>query len=309
MTDTSTWPQTAATIQALSNGGDEDAHREAAETVASAILGDRSAPNIDPHEIVRRIGLPVLVNDRGWHVCPVCNVAYEHAQSLGPHMRIHWQEAGVKLSDIPSVTNGRTTCPVCGISARRGSLSAHLQGKHGTTGPEGNGIARVHGFDLDTYLSPPAKPEPPAKKAKPSYEKRQHQFVVCPHGECGAIQRRKQMPRHLESVHGVEHYEAFDVVRSLPTSRATKPVKSKLPTTGRPRVSQVVAVVEPAQRKVEVEVPAVLDYRAIAPADIAIGVVQSQINGELPTALLPDVLDYIDRTRDLVAKLRAIGAT
>src|SRR5262245_8569749 len=212
------------------------------ETAAeAAVVGGQAPPpsvaNLTPHEIIRRIGLPVVERD-GRHICPVCNLGFEHAQALGPHFRLHWQEAGVKLADIPSVQKGRARCPECDEPLIRHSLNGHLKGKHGYDNGRANGVARTLGFDLDAYLNPPPPPPAPAPKPKaerhkPNYEERQVQYVVCSFGECGAVHKRKYMASHFVSVHGVDRHEARTMMRALPASRHTKPVKSKLPIYGR----------------------------------------------------------------------------
>ena len=278
-----------------------------------------STPNIDPHEIIRRIGQPVVERD-GRHWCPVCNVPFEHAQALGPHFRLHWQEAGVALKDIPNVNEGRFNCPECSVSLRRGSMVGHLHGKHGWERPVANGLSRTFGFDLDAYLNPPPKPEPEpkakTKKHKPNYEERQLQFVVCPFGECGAVHRRKYMIRHLRALHDVDRMDAPGMARSLPATNHKKSIQSKLTTIGRPRQSRALDVIEPdsttpppSTAPLFENVASAFDFTAISPTDIAIGVVQSQLNGTMPTAILPDVIVYVDHTRTLIDQLRATRGT
>ncbi len=290
--------------------------------------------NITPHEIVRRIGQAVTVNERGRFACPVCNMDFETPQALGPHFRLHWQEAGVALRDIPNTKDKRSACPECKMPLRSHSMVGHLVAKHQWDRAAATGYCRTAGFDLDAYLNPPPAPPAPEPKAtikvtgkakvkpkhKVPYDEWQQQFVVCPDGECGAVHRRKYMKRHIEAVHGKPSQEAIDLTRSLPKSNHKKSVQSKTYKPGRPPQAKALVaaldVVEPngvtpppSDKPFTEGAPSGFDFTAISPTDIAIGVVQSQVNGTMPTNLLPDVITYVDHTRDLIDRLRASRAT
>lgn len=318
--------ETTETTGAPPSWMDPDADRQAAEAVASLIGPPQSAPvgNIEPHEIIRRIGQPVVQRDDRY-ICPVCALSFEHAQSLGPHFRLHWQEAGVNYHDIPNVQSTRAKCPECDVLYMRHSLSGHLKTRHGYENGRANGVARTMGFDLDAYLDPPPPPaavvtsEPKAKKVKNpkvGYEERQMQYVACPFDECGAVHKRKYMYRHLEGVHEVSRSDSRDQTRALPVSRLKHSVQGKMSSPGRPRAikpTDALAVIEqpngvtpPASTAPLFEgVTSAFDFTSISATDIAIGVVQSQLNGTMPTAILPDVIVYVDHTRTLIDQLRA----
>lgn len=276
-------------------------------------------PRRTPQQIIDLIGQPVLVRD-GRYLCPVCSMSYEHAQALGPHFRVHWQEAGVKLEDIPSVTDGRAKCPECSVILIRHSLSGHLKIRHDYDNARANGVARIYGFNLDAYLNPPPPPAPPETI---NYEGRQQQLVDCPYKRCGATHKRKYMRRHLEAVHNIDSGAAIRQTRALEPSRRTESVPSKLPGArgGKPKPTEsesaVVAVVEQATEPTVAAPPesthrdeggAAFDFTDISASDIAIGVIQSQVNGSIPTAMLPDILQWTDHTREFVTKLREAGS-
>jgi hypothetical protein len=169
-------------------------------------------------------------------------------------------------------------------------------------------IEREHAINgtLPPVAAPDGAASPPV-----SYEKRMMELVDCPKG-CGAVSRRKRMYRHLESIHHVEHRAALRTGASLPTSTATESARGTQRGSKRgpkPKVDRT------GTRNKATSLPAVIvghkgtqgvDFGQIAPSDIAIAVVQSQVNGMMPTGLLPDVVLYVDHTRELIAKLRDV---
>ena len=304
------------------------------EAIASVALdGETQSLSITPHEIVRRLGLPIGQGE-GMHYCPVCNMGAATAQGFGPHFNIHWREAGVARDDVPTAADRSAPCPFCAHRGRRDLLIAHLKTEHEVDNGVARGIARTAGFDLTAYLArvpdDPRGPEgrvskgdtahtPQPKKQKQN-ERGQH-LIECAE-KCGAVQRRKNMTTHLRRVHDYTPEQARGFIKTAPQSRFKSPQKRTNPTR-RKRDGNGNAVdantTESPDARWLASPPAVIEtpppssqgsinFTAINPTDIAIGVVQSQANGTIPTDLLPNVIDYIEHTRDIVAKLRAARA-
>lgn len=144
----------------------------------------------------------------------------------------------------------------------------------------------------------PPKVERPRKKQAPSDVKGQ-ELIDCPE-HCGATQRRKNMRTHLMGIHQWERSAANQYAREARKSRHATLQKRRSKTRNRRPPASTPAVVHHRQQR-----EPKFDYTAINPADIAIGVVQSQVNGQFPSNLLPEVISYVDHTRDLVNALRA----
>lgn len=289
-------------------------HEEARSSVA--LDGDtRSEPeppaatepssNLTPAEIVRRLGLPIEMRD-GLHYCPVCNIGQPSAQGFGPHFNTHWREAGVDRWDIPAGTDLHVPCTECSHRARRDLLIGHLRSRHGIDNNVARGLARTAGFNIDTYLT--SDHVEPAKRGRDGHG-REYDLIDCPEKACGAVQRRKNMRTHLLSVHHYAKDDASAACKHAKVSRFKSPQKSKLSGLHRnkdmPQRETAPAVIEQPTKVVPPPTEPSFDFAAISADDIAIGVVQSQINGSLPTHLLPTVIAYVDHTREVVTQLRA----
>lgn len=156
---------------------------------------------------------------------------------------------------------------------------------------------RVHG-------EPSTPPEPGTRRPRkqvPSDIKGQ-ELIDCPE-HCGAVQRRKNMRTHLMSVHHWQRLAANQYAREAHKSRHTTLQRRQPDTRQRGKSSASAAVVHKPRQ--QMPPPPRVNFTAINPSDIAIGVVQSQVNGHIPSHLLPDVINYVDHTRDIVAALRA----
>lgn len=135
-----------------------------------------------------------------------------------------------------------------------------------------------------------------------NYEGQMVQLVDCPQG-CGAVTKRKRLYQHLEAVHKIEHRAALRLGREAQVSESTV-TRIGTRTHGRPPARNKptgMRVLTPHKGTQSV------DFADIDPAEIAVAVVQSQVNGTIQTSLLPDVILYVDHTRELVGKLRAAG--
>lgn len=129
--------------------------------------------------------------------------------------------------------------------------------------------------------------------------------VACP--ECTSRVNRSSLAQHLMMRHDTPQMEANGMARvygfTLHPPKPETPAKRK---SGRPPKDKSLALVKPEPKPKPTPTPTPgPDWTTIDPSEIAVGVVLSQANGSMPTALLPDVIAYVDHTRDLIGKLRA----
>lgn len=156
-------------------------------------------------------------------------------------------------------------------------------------------IIRSDGGDQRTQAARASRA--PATDVVPTRVPRQNELVRCPVGTCtSAPLMRQNLPRHLTGVHKWSTHRASAARREL---RAWD------------RILDDPAIVLPAAvpavvRVVQEEIPTIPNsFAEIDPTDIAIAVVQSQVNGHgLPMDLIPDLIAYVDTTRTLVARIR-----
>lgn len=266
---------------------------------------------MEAQEVVRRIGLPIIKRENGLYACPVCEV-WERAEpnQVGVHFVTHWSEIGVKH---PPTGKDMVDCPFDGCTVRRArhGLISHLGYVHDLDRATATGVARTAGFNLDVYLAGP----PPKKKGKGAYRsikdlspedqetlrahwreeaarRREEELarkrgglaveeVNCPLCEFKCL--RKNLSAHLQTKrHGLSRDEANRVARDGTAARQPRNLPARVEAGPEPVVSGL-----------------------IDPTDAAIAVVQSQVNGHgVPAHLLPDVMHYVELTRELAAKLR-----
>lgn len=282
---------------------------------------------MEAKETLRRIGLPIIKLPDGTYACPVCEVYVKaEAKSVGTHFVKHWAEIGVKHRPTGS---DLVKCPHCTMRFKRHALSGHLRGVHKIEQATAVGLARTLDFDLDTYLAPtPQVEEWTPRKQTSTYVKigdmtpeeqertRQHwrdeaarkredkaagtvtdrrtptytAVVQCPIPACDYQGQRKNMPGHLQSGrHRIERLKANRMAREAVM-------------VGEPRNLPARVEKESSTREEHHDLTVMID-----PTDAALAVVQSQVNGHgVPTHLLPDVVHYVDATRELAAKLREV---
>jgi hypothetical protein len=109
--------------------------------------------------------------------------------------------------------------------------------------------------------------------------------VTCPIEECGRpITQRGNLVIHIKKVHDFPHDEAFEMAVAADATAPAKPTRK--------RKSKALAVIEPPKP------------RDFDPTDIALGVIESQSNGTVPTEMLHEVIAYVDHTRLIVQRLR-----
>ena len=194
----------------------------------------------------------------------------------------------------------RIDCPEgCGYQAKRSNMASHLMGgKHGWE--KDRTWATIK--DLPAVAGSVAVRKRQASGLSPlSYESRVAELVDCPQG-CGAVTRRKRVHQHLENVHKIEHRAALRLGREAPVSESTvtrlgEGKHGRPPARNKPTGMKVLAPRQGTQG---------VDFTMVDPAEIAIAVVQSQVNGLIQTSLLPDVVMYVDHTRELIGKLRSV---
>jgi hypothetical protein len=197
----------------------------------------------------------------------------------------------------------RVACPIEGcdyIAGKRSNIVGHLISKQ-------HAVPRQEATRLANTLPGLDDPQPLAvlPVVGPLHARRVMEYVECPFDGCGAVQRRKQMYKHLESVHVVEHRKALRLVRGLPAAERQEAARSNLPY----RNSHVGSG-GPKKRPAMVPAPVVVEAArvrvvSVDPTEAALAVVESQVNGHgVPVHLLQDVMQYIDATREICAKLR-----
>lgn len=221
-------------------------------------------------EIVRRIGSPVKQLPDGRYQCPVCeDFTAPATKTIGVHMSRHWKEAGV---EHPPHSDDRIDCPDGHGRYKRGMFALHLQNVHKVPALEATAIARTFGFSLDA-------PKLAASTGRPKHiAKKVSDMTPEEHAQAKAYWRDERRRKSEKDV-------------------AAGKVKRKV---GRPRKEEVRHL--PATVKQTKHAPILID-----PADAAIAVVQSQVNGHgVPAHLLHDVIQYVDHTRELAAKLREV---
>lgn len=252
---------------------------------------------MEADEIVRRMGLPIVIGAGGQLACPVCLIEHPLMRTVGVHMMKHWKEAGVDWDSVPKGKD-KVKCPRCNSPFTRGSLAGHLT-THGMAQAEAIGFCRTYGFDLDTYahvedtpkvkynvriaeLSPEDQEALRTKWREDSARKRGERSMVkvqCPLCEFACL--RKNLSAHLQTKrHGLSPAEANRIARDGAPPRQER----NLPA-------------------VQTQSPPPSDL--VDPTEAALAVVQSQVNGHgVPAHLLPDVMQYVDHTRELAQKLR-----
>ena len=207
----------------------------------------------------------------------------------------------------------RYRCPIegCQYVATRSNIWTHLQAKtYAEHGLDKRGARDlINSVELER-VTPTVSLDTPAVRVvrvagtdPASYESRMTQLVDCPQG-CGAVTKRKRVYQHLESVHRIEHRAALRLGREAQVSESTTTRMGDRGKHGRPPARN-----KPSGMKVLVPNKGTqgVDFTMVDPAEIAIAVVQSQVNGTIQTSLLPDVVVFVDHTRELVGKLRASG--
>lgn len=128
---------------------------------------------------------------------------------------------------------------------------------------------------------------------------RKNQQVRCP--DCDAIVQRGNLQRHVMGRHPQIPIEsARRWARELPAVSQGSSAQGSSPES-----AAGLALVDR-----QLPTAALLDsepnpWHAIDGTDIALGVVLSQVNGSFRVELLPEVVAYVDHTRQLVGRLRA----
>lgn len=214
-------------------------------------------------------------------------------------------ETIIKRMGLPIVeVDGRFQCPVCDYTQADYRLGPHMI-KHW----------REAGVLIGT-------------------EPHKNDMVSCPIDACLYRTKRSVLSGHLVNVHDVERKQATAICRTLgfdlskyfehpPASR--REVKSRDARLERDRLRKqreraeaaekgaALAIVELPASSVEVE-PVTVEpdhtfadpphWEAISGTDAALAVILGTANGYVATKLIPDIVNYVDVTRDLVAKLR-----
>lgn len=138
----------------------------------------------------------------------------------------------------------------------------------------------------------------------------------CPFQGCGFTGRRASIPGHLVNVHDLERREATGLARTLGFSldeyRRNPPPnrhEAREEATARAAAHKK----KKAEKKAEIEVaPEPAKKKSTPPpqpditgTDAALAVIMGTANGSVPTALIPEIVNYVDHTRDIIDKLRA----
>lgn len=142
--------------------------------------------------------------------------------------------------------------------------------------------------------------------------------VRCPMDGCGVTRVRTSLSEHLVKFHGYTQPMAtahariagfnLDEYRARQAAAAEKAAERRGP--GRPKGSTSKPKTEAqTQALVKVEPAVEAPVLSIADAgDAALAIVGAFANGTVPTAMLGEIVGYVDLTRDLAARLQAAHA-
>jgi len=228
------------------------------------------ATGLSPQQIEDLLASDPQRTDDGRLICQICGGVYD---KLGPHQLGHRRQAGLAP---PATGNWDTVptlldCPECGSQMSKTSLGGHLRNVHGLSMTDAAFRAREVKQSLRGTTGT-------------SYRR----FENCP--ECGKQIRSDNMRRHLSGPHKMTARQAADALRAM---RNGEPIS------------------EPVQPELVVEEPVTNGHVSVltdlSAAEAVSGILAAaRSDKQIPTVLLPAVLDLIEHTEAVLAELRRL---
>jgi rubredoxin len=210
--------------------------------------------------------------DDGRFICQICGGVYD---KLGPHQLGHRRQAGLAP---PATGNWATVpdlidCPECGTQMTKTSINSHLRSVHGLSMTEASFRAREVKQSL---------------RGAPATTKRR--FENCP--RCGKQIRSDNMRRHLSGPHKMTARQAVEALRAM---RNGEPINE-------PEPEPVVEAAVEAETNGHVSV-----LTDLSAAEAVSGILAAaRSDKQIPTILLPAVLELIEHTDAVLTELRRL---